>query len=117
MCFLAAECLAEVRTRHPVANIADELFRTIEGLTRYDLSYYYDRRDEEETKLVRDIRTKAVKTIANTWEERPETLSILKTLAHSDQDWNVRSAAVQELARGYKDDPDTLSFLKTPGSL
>lgn len=111
--FLAAECLAEVRTRHPVANIADELFRTIEALTRYDLSYYYDWRDEEETKLVRDIRTKAVKTVANTWEERTDTLSWLKTLAHSDDDGLVRRAAVQELARGYKDDPDTLSFLKT----
>ncbi len=111
--FLAAECLAEVRTRHPVTNIADELFTMVEGLTRYDLSYYYDFSDEEETKLVQDIRTKAVKTFANTWEERPDTLSWLKTKAHSDQNWNVRDAAVRELARAYKDDPETLSFLKT----
>ncbi|WP_413167327.1 NACHT domain-containing protein [Capilliphycus salinus ALCB114379] len=111
--FLAAECLAEVRTLNPVITVANQLFEKIKDLTRYDLHYYYDYRDQEETKLVQEIRTKAVQTVANTWKERPDTLKFLKSRAENDEDSDVRVAAVEELAKGYNNHPDTLKFLKS----
>ena len=38
--FLAAKCLAEVRTRHSVAKIDDKLFKRIKALTCYNLHNY-----------------------------------------------------------------------------
>ncbi|MEB3281261.1 MAG: HEAT repeat domain-containing protein [Lyngbya sp.] len=111
--FLAAECLAEVRTRHSVRTVADELFEKIKDLTHYYLHYDYEAYISGEAELVLEIRIQAVQTVANTWKERPDTLNILKTLAENDEDWDVRRAAVQELAKCYKDDPDTLNILKT----
>ncbi|MEQ8386169.1 MAG: HEAT repeat domain-containing protein [Coleofasciculus sp. A1-SPW-01] len=109
--FLAADCLSEVRNRSVIASTATQLLNQIKGLIQDDLPYYYEP-DEEESKLVREIRTQAVAAIATTWHDSPDTLPILKQKAQSDDDGNVRRAAVQELAKGWKDDPDTLPWLK-----
>ncbi|BAZ48133.1 hypothetical protein NIES4103_07380 [Nostoc sp. NIES-4103] len=111
--FLAAKCLAEVRNRLLVALTATKLLHKIKDLTKYDLGYYYQPyRDEEETKLVEEIRTKAVASVATTWKDDPDTLAWLKQLATADDHEYIRRAALQELARGFKDDPDTLPWLK-----
>jgi predicted NACHT family NTPase len=111
--FLAAKCLAEVRNRLLVASAATKLLHQIKGLAKYDLSYSYQLYlDEEETKLVQEIRTKAVVSVATTWKDDPETLPWLKQLATVDHNDYVRRAALQELARGFKDDPQTLPWLK-----
>ncbi|MBD2474056.1 HEAT repeat domain-containing protein [Anabaena sp. FACHB-83] len=111
--FLAAKCLAEVRNRQEIEVIADELLNKLKDLTKYDLWYYYEPdRDEEETKLVQEIRTQAVVEIATTWIKYPQTLTWLKHRAQHDDNWDVRRAAVQELARGYKHEPEILAFLK-----
>ncbi|MBD2440624.1 HEAT repeat domain-containing protein [Nostoc sp. FACHB-110] len=111
--FLAAKCLAEVRNRALVATTATQLLNRLKELTKYDLSYYYQPyRDEEETKLVQEIRTQAVASVATTWKDDPDTLLWLKQLANADEHEDVRRAAVQELARSFKDHPDTLVWLK-----
>ncbi|MBO3461914.1 HEAT repeat domain-containing protein [Aetokthonos hydrillicola Thurmond2011] len=112
--FLAAKCLTEVRNRSVIGSIASKLLNRLKELTKYDLWYYYEPyRDDEETKLVQEIRTQAVAAVATSWQESPDTLSWLKSLATDDDNWDVRYAAVQELARGFKDDPDTLTFVKS----
>ncbi|MBD2449241.1 HEAT repeat domain-containing protein [Nostoc sp. FACHB-152] len=111
--FLAAKCLAEVRNRVLVATTASKLLNRIKELTQYDLSYYYQPyRDEEETKLVQEIRTQAVLAVATTWKDDSDTLLWLKQLANADEHEDVRRAAVQELARNFKDHADTLLWLK-----
>jgi len=111
--FLAAKCLAEVRNRLLVASVSAKLLEKIKGLTKYDLSYYYQPYlDAEETQLVQEIRIKAVVCAGTTWKDDPDTLPWLKQLATSDHNDYLRRAALQELARGFKDDPDTLPWLK-----
>ncbi|MFN6571704.1 HEAT repeat domain-containing protein [Dendronalium sp. ChiSLP03b] len=111
--FLAAKCLAEVRNRLLIASTATKLLDKIQDLTKYDLDYYYQPYiDEEETKLVQEIRTTAVASVATTWKDDADTLSWLKQLAIADDNEYVRRAALQELARGFKDDLDTLPWLK-----
>ncbi|MBD2438735.1 HEAT repeat domain-containing protein [Nostoc sp. FACHB-110] len=111
--FLAAKCLAEVRNRQEIEEIADELLNKLKDLTKYDLWYYYEPyKDEEETKLVQEIRTQAVVAIATTWIKSPQTLTWLKDRAIHDNNWDVRYIAVQELARGYKHDSAILGWLK-----
>ncbi|MBD2363912.1 HEAT repeat domain-containing protein [Anabaena minutissima FACHB-250] len=111
--FLAAKCLAEVRNRLLVASVSTKLLEKIKALTKYDLNYYYQPYlDEEETKLVQEIRTKAVVCVATTWKDDSDTLFWLKQLATDDNKDYVRRAALQELARGFKDDPDTLLWLQ-----
>jgi predicted NACHT family NTPase len=109
--FLAAKCLDEVRERKEIAAVEGQLLERLKELTKYDLNYYYESYEEEET-LVAEIRTQAVSAIAFTWKDGAETLPWLKQLAQFDEDSDVRRAAVQELARGWKDDPETLPFLK-----
>ncbi|MBD2516290.1 HEAT repeat domain-containing protein [Nostoc sp. FACHB-973] len=111
--FLAAKCLVEVRNRSAIASTAIQLLNELKDLTKYDLWYYYvPYEDEEETKLVEEIRTQAVTAIATTWQESLETKIWLKQRAIQDDNWNVRCAAVQELAKNFKDDPDTKTWLK-----
>ncbi|MEG3896027.1 MULTISPECIES: HEAT repeat domain-containing protein [unclassified Microcoleus] len=109
--FLAAKCLNEVRERKEIAAVESQLLERLKELTKYDLNYYYEAYEEEET-LVAEIRTQAVSAICFTWKDDPETLPWLKQLAQSDDDSDVRCAAVQELAWGWKDDPKTLPWLK-----
>ncbi|MBW4630977.1 MAG: HEAT repeat domain-containing protein [Iphinoe sp. HA4291-MV1] len=112
--FLAAKCFSEVRNRTVIAKTAQELLNNIKDLTKYDLNYYYDpNQNEEEIKLVQEIRTQAVAAIATTWEDDAETLAFLKTRATADDNSSVRGAALQALASNYKDDADTLAILKT----
>ncbi len=111
--FLAAKCLAEVRNRLLVASIANKLLNQIKALTKYDLAYYYQPYlDEAETKLVQEIRTQAIASVAATWKDDSETIPWLKQLATSDNNEYVRRAAVQELARNFKDNRDILPWLK-----
>ncbi len=111
--FLAAKCLVEVRNRLLIMSTATQLLSKLKDLTKYDLCYYYDSyHDEEETKLVREIRTQAVTAIATTWQESIDTKIWLKERATHDYDDDVRGTAIQELAKNFKDDPDTKTFLK-----
>ncbi|MEH2304311.1 HEAT repeat domain-containing protein [Nostoc sp.] len=110
--FLAAKCLAEVRNRSVIASVATKLLKELKDLTKYDLWYYYSLSDNEETKLVQEIRTQAVATIAAIWKDNSDTLHWLKDRANADNEWYVRRAAIQALASNFKDDPDTHSFLK-----
>jgi predicted NACHT family NTPase len=64
-------------------------------------------RDDNES-----VRQAAVRDLARSWKDDPDTLLLLKERAAKDDNWSVREAALQELARGWKDDPDTLSLLK-----
>jgi len=109
--FLAAKCLDEVRERKEIAGVESQLLERLKELTQYDLSYYYKRYRKDEN-LVEQIRTQAVRAIAYTWKDDPETLPWLKQLAQSHDDSFVPDAAVQELVRGWKDDPETLPWLK-----
>ncbi len=110
--FLAAECLSEVRNRSVLGTAANQLLNHLKGLTKYDLNYYYESGDEEAS-LVFDIRTQAVASVAATWQDDPETLLWLKTLALSDGDSDVQIAAVEELGRSWQDDQQTLGWLET----
>ncbi|MCC5645680.1 HEAT repeat domain-containing protein [Nostoc sp. CHAB 5824] len=110
--FLAAKCLGEVRNRLLIASTANKLLNRLQDLTKYDLRYYYSFLDQEETKLVQEIRTQAVKAIATTWQDSADTKTWLKERATQDDDKDVRGAAVQELAKNFKDDPDTKSIIK-----
>ncbi|MBD2520979.1 HEAT repeat domain-containing protein [Nostoc sp. FACHB-133] len=110
---LAAKCLVEVRNRLLIMSTATQLLSKLKDLTKYDLWYYYDfYHDEEETKLVREIRTQAVTAIATTWQESIDTKIWLKECATQDNDKYVQRAAVEELANHFKDDPDTKTWLK-----
>jgi predicted NACHT family NTPase len=111
--FLAAKCLLEVRNRSVIVSTANKLLDKLKELTKYDLWYYYVLyKDEEETKLVQQIRTQAVTAIATTWQESSDTKTWLKQRATQDDNYNVRRAAVQELAKNFKDDLQTKTFLK-----
>ncbi|MDF5709827.1 MAG: HEAT repeat domain-containing protein, partial [Nostoc sp. S4] len=110
--FLAANCLAEVRNRSIIASMANQLLNELKDLTRYDLWYDYSFLDEEETKLLQDIRTQAVATVAAIWKDNNDTLHWLKNRATADNVWNVRHAAIQALASNFKDDLNTRLILK-----
>ncbi|MBH8556171.1 NACHT domain-containing NTPase, partial [Nostocaceae cyanobacterium CENA357] len=111
--FLAAKCLAEVRNRLLIATTATKLLHQLKDLTKYDLDYYYQPYlDEEDTKLVQEIRTKAVASVATVWKDDPDTIVWLKQLALANDHEYVRRTALQELARGFKDDLNILPWLK-----
>ncbi|MBD2163902.1 HEAT repeat domain-containing protein [Calothrix membranacea FACHB-236] len=111
--FLAAKCLAEVRNRSGIISISNQLFEYLNALTKYDLSsYYVPYRDEEQTKLVHEIRTQAVAAIALTWAESSDTKIWLQQHAASDDDSDVRCAAVEGFAHSFKDDPNTKTWLQ-----
>ncbi|MEH2399281.1 HEAT repeat domain-containing protein, partial [Nostoc sp.] len=110
--FLAANCLAEVRNRSVIASVANKLLNKLKDLTKYDLWYYYSLRDKEETKLIQEVRTQAVATIAAIWKDNSDTLHWLKNRATADNQEYVRGAAIEALASNFKEDPDTRSFLK-----
>ncbi|MEH2435813.1 MAG: HEAT repeat domain-containing protein [Nostoc sp.] len=115
--FLAAKCLVEVRNRSAIASTANKLLDKLKDLTKYDLWYYYFLyHDKEETKLVQEIHTQTVTTIATTWQESPDTKTFLKECGTQDDSWDVRRAAIQELAKNFKNDPDTKSWLKECGT-
>ncbi|MBN3940406.1 HEAT repeat domain-containing protein [Nostoc sp. NMS9] len=110
--FLAAKCLAEVRNRSVIVSVANKLLNELQDLTKYDLWYYYSLRDNEETKLVQEVRTQAVATIAAIWKDNSNTLHWLKDRATADNQGNVRGAVIEALASNFKDHPDTRSILK-----
>ncbi|MCP2732342.1 NACHT domain-containing protein, partial [Limnofasciculus baicalensis] len=109
--FLAADCLSEVRNRNLIADTDGELLVQIKGLTKYDLSYSYEKYGDE-AKLVREIRVKAVNAIAINWQDDPNTLPWLKERVTNDDNSAVRYAAVEQIVFGWQDDSDTLPLLK-----
>ncbi|MEH2275692.1 MAG: NACHT domain-containing protein, partial [Nostoc sp.] len=110
--FLGAKCLAEVRNRSVIASTANKLLNELKDLTKYDLWYYYSFFDNEETKLVQEVRTQAVVTVAVIWKDNRDILHWLKDRTTADNQWNVRGAAIEALASNFQDDPDTRSILK-----
>jgi predicted NACHT family NTPase len=111
--FLAAKCLMEVKHRSKIVTIANQLQNKLKDLIKYDLWYYYrPGYDDEETKLVREIRTQAVTAIVTTWQDDPNTKTILQQRATADDNEYVRRTAVEQLAQAYKDDPNTKTFLQ-----
>ena len=134
---LAADCLAEVRTRNEISKIANRLLARLKQNAEVEYPYWLDseaalalteaiatnwkERDETLTWLTQClsfnlssyIPESALQSICRNWKDDPDTLPILKTRAQEDENYAVRLAAVQELARGWKDDPDTLPILKT----
>ncbi|NER97860.1 MAG: NTPase, partial [Symploca sp. SIO1B1] len=109
--FLAADCLAEVRNLSGIATTADKLFEELEGLTNYDLNYYYPPFDKE-ADLVREIRSQAVAAVVKIWQDHPETLPLLKQWADYGKNSYLQKAAVSEIAHGWKYDSNTLPWLK-----
>ncbi|MEO1377199.1 MAG: HEAT repeat domain-containing protein, partial [Cyanobacteria bacterium J06635_10] len=109
--FLAAGCLGEVRERKSgnIYALDRKLLGIVKGLVSYGLLNIKTKTANEN---VEEIRILAVSTIAATWNEDPDTLTILKQRAQTDDEWSVRLAAVKELVRDFKDDPDTLLILK-----
>ncbi len=110
--FLAAKCLAEVRNRSVIASVANKLLNKLKDLIKYDLWYYYKPDKYEQTKLVQEVQTQAVATIAAIWKDNSDTLHWLKDRATADNQWNVRYAGIEALASNFKDDPNTRLFLK-----
>ncbi|MGD1699887.1 NACHT domain-containing protein, partial [Dapis sp. BLCC M229] len=116
--FLAGKCLFEVRSRHSVGDLGNQLLNRLKDLTGYDLGYYYKPYDrisfdasysqeiyQKNLALVREIRTQAVEVIAITWRDDPLTYTWLKERVESDENWNVRVEAVQQIATGWKNQP------------
>jgi HEAT repeat protein len=94
--FLAAECLGEVRNRHPTAAAANRALDRLESLAGRSESW---------------IAIKAVRAIATHWKDHPDTLPLLKILGSSSEHWEVRVTAAVQLAQGWPNDPDTLPLL------
>jgi predicted NACHT family NTPase len=133
---LAAQCLAETRSRQEFKPVADRLWQTLRREVEQQYPYSFDA----------DLSKAVLEAVVNGWREMPDllatlkswltvtaasyipeasvvaiaqnwatdtnTLPWLKARAQSDENGAVRQAAVQALAQGFKDDPDTLPILK-----
>jgi predicted NACHT family NTPase len=108
--FLAGKCMSEVRSSQSISDVESRLLNMLKDLTRYDLGYFYESDDEE--KLVREIRTQAVKIVATIWMYEPLTYTWLKERAVSDESFFVRHEAVVQIATGWKQEPGNLELLK-----
>ena len=94
--FLAARCLSEVRNRFEIAAISDRLRDLLKSLTQEGFFLGMD----------------AIKAIASTWKEHPDTLPWLKTVAQLGDDEFVRGMAIEQIAKGWKEHSETRSWLK-----
>ncbi|MDE5084543.1 MAG: HEAT repeat domain-containing protein, partial [Trichodesmium sp. St18_bin1] len=108
--FLAGKCMSEVRSSQGISDVESRLLDMLKDLTRYDLGYFYESYDE--AKLVREIRTQAVKIVATFWRGEPSTYTWLEQRVVSDDSWDVRGEAVQQIAIGWKQEPGILDLLK-----
>ena len=109
--FLAARCVGEVRKRSDLGDMETRTLERTKELIRFDLRHHYEPWDDD-AQTVSDIRTRAIRVIANIWRHAVQTRNWLTARVQADEDDDVRQSAVQELARGWKDDPDTLTILK-----
>ncbi|MGD1704761.1 NACHT domain-containing protein, partial [Dapis sp. BLCC M229] len=109
--FLAGKCLFEVRSRQSIGDVGNRLLNRLKDLTGYDLGYYY-RPYDDEGKLVREIRTKAVEVLATTWRDDNSTYIWLKQRVVSDDTSSVRIEAVRQIATGWKNEEGILELLK-----
>jgi hypothetical protein len=57
------------------------------------------------------IRQAAVRELARTWAESPDTHRLILDRARYSKHWDVRKAALQVLVQGWKDDPQTHGLL------
>lgn len=106
---LAAGCLSEVRKRHAIRELDEELrVKFLASAVRYEPPHYCE--DRELSSLAAPTRVKAVHLLAFVWHSE-QTRSWLMAAATDDPDRVVRAAAIQELARGWKDHPETLPLL------
>jgi predicted NACHT family NTPase len=106
--FLAADCLAEVRNRKAITEIADRLLKKLKEFAKQVTQYV--RRDHN---LNAKLSEKAINAIAINWKNDPNTLIWLQQLIQSDDDdYYARAIAVRELARGWHDHPETLPILQ-----
>jgi len=55
----------------------------------------------------------AIEKLVEVFPEDPETLTILKSSAQSDQDYSVRRTATEKLVEIFPEDPETLTILKS----
>jgi predicted NACHT family NTPase len=115
--FLASECIRQVRNSRALTETASNLLNLLRDLTKYGDKIHPANenefmQNEQEYRMILEIRTQAVAAIAKVWKDDPITLSWLKSIIQIEQDGYVRRAALQELARGWKNDPDTLILLK-----
>ncbi|MFG3818245.1 NACHT domain-containing protein [Limnothrix redekei] len=111
--FLAADCLAELPERSAIAELDRDLLQRLRSLTAWGaLREIRSLEDLEFNQRIEKVRERALRCVAQHWQDDPDTLPWLKDRARSDEHPVVRYAAVQELARGWKDDPDTLPWLK-----
>ncbi|WP_233094047.1 HEAT repeat domain-containing protein [Azotobacter chroococcum] len=109
--FLAARCVGEVRKRAELGTWEALVLNRTKALIQFDLSHAYDFRDDD-ARIVAEIRSRAVDTVATTWRGLSETYAWLKARAQSDENGAVRVSAVKALAHGWRDHPDTLPWLK-----
>lgn len=109
--FLAAGCLSEVRNRNAIVEIDNKLFEQIKVLTEYKETK--EGLKGKDLLRIEKIRNQAITALATNWKSKLETLSLLKSIAQSNDIWSGAGVAVRELARGWKDKPNTLSILKT----
>jgi HEAT repeat protein/energy-coupling factor transporter ATP-binding protein EcfA2 len=133
---LAADCLAEVKTRSVVTHSADSLLAIL--IKTVENHYPYKFEDDAAKALIgaiannwsdkpdtlawlksclslRDssILAAAVEAIAQCWKDEPNTLPWLKSRALQDENSAARSAAIKVIAQGWRDDPGTLLWLKS----
>ena len=112
--FLAADCLAELPERSAIAELDRDLSQRLRSLTAWGALRETVRslEDWNFNQRIGKVRERALRCVAQHWQDDPDTWPWLQDRTRSDQDNDVRQAAVQELARGWKDHPDTLPLLK-----
>ena len=108
--FLAGKCMSEVRSSQGISDVESRLLDMLKDLTRYDLGYFYESYDE--VKLVREIRTQAVKIVATFWKDEPSTYTWLEKKVVSDESEDVRAEAVRQIATGWKQEPGIFEIFK-----
>jgi predicted NACHT family NTPase len=103
--FLAGDCLAEVRNRSLISEIAKKLFKKLEYLSEHGSIALTGKEG------IFEPRSQAVRAISKIWKEN-NTFVWLKYRFQKDTCKSVRITALEELVRNYKDEHDVLVFLK-----
>ena len=99
---LAADCLAEVRTRNELSAVTGHLFTRLQ----------YKPKDEYPYWLSRDAATALVDAVATNWGEKDETLLWLKSCLSFPNPSYIPKLALCSIAKDWRDDLETLPILK-----
>ncbi|MFD9786943.1 HEAT repeat domain-containing protein, partial [[Kitasatospora] papulosa] len=59
-----------------------------------------------------EVRGDALRALARSWANDPDTLALLRDRAVQDEDSEVRGDALRALSRSRTNDPDTLALLR-----